>query len=526
MARARHLPQAWQARVALLVLFGACTSLFLACGPDTPREPVRRAAAGYDTDGRWLGAPLPPGRRPNLVVVVLDTLRADALSPEAPERGVMPRLAAWAREGVAVRHAVAPAPWTQPSVVSLLTGLLPGEHRQGHAKFPPPDPAALVSFAEILGRTFGYETRALVGLPAGETPANVFLGFEHIEPDTHLAGVPERLEAWARARTRERPFFLMLHSFEVHDPYGAANHPYPVPRGWNREAIDVAALGPDPDPLMLTKRLLTERDFRHAMRAPAVSARMMPLVVGAMFDGLRRDPDPLLGPSLHQAYRAGAAWVDGLLDGVLGRLGAWGLLDDTLVVVTADHGEAFGEHGSLQHMRWLYDELLRIPLALRGPPPFDRPRTVEGQVALHDVLPTFFDWAGLPMPADLEGRSFLPLLTTDGAGRPVVSEEVRTPANTGGRSHAILASARTRAWKFIVTHELLSGAVTEELYDLAADPGERTNLLPDATRRLPRAMVDAIEAARARVHDPALRLVPGTPPPAPPRPAPFAVEGP
>jgi arylsulfatase A-like enzyme len=247
----------------------------------------------------------------------------------------------------------------------------------------------------------------------------------------------------------------------------------------------------------------------------------MPRIVATMFDGLRRQPDDALAATLHQAYREGAAWVDGLLEAVLAGLGPWGLLEDTLVVVTADHGEAFGEHGALQHQRWLYDELLRIPLVMRGPPPFDRPRLVRGQVALQDLLPTFFDWVGLPAPAGIEGSSFLALLTADGPGRAVVSEEVRGLRITGGRSHAVLASARTTGWKYIVTHEIADAQVHEELYDLAQDAGERANLLPGSPPPLPLEMVAAIEEARARVFDPARRLQPGTPPPAQARPAPL-----
>ncbi len=515
-------------RASALLLVAVVAWLPLACGPEdrpTPAPPAGPVA--YDADGHALRPVARPVRRPNLIVVLIDTLRADALSVAAPERGVMPQLAARAAQATAFENAVSPASWTMPSVASLLTGLLPGEHMQSSAVVPPPSSAGLTYLSEILAATYGYDTAAFVGLPSNEGPRAMFSGFDKLELGFQLQAAPERLPEWAKARRKDQPFFLLLHTYEAHDPYGAANHPHPPLRGAQVPPEELARLGPDADPAYLTRRLLTDGLFKNALRDRAPGRRdvWMPKVVGFMFDGLRREPDPNLGPELHAAYRAGVTWVDGLLARTLAQLESLGLTQEALLVISADHGEAFGEHGALQHQRWLYDELLRIPLVMQGPPPFDRPRRVRPQVAFHDILPTFFDWAGLALPAGLDGRSFLGQLDADGPGRSVLSEEVRPLQMTEGRSHAALVSARSLAWKYILTHETKDDSVLEELYDLAQDPGEQKNLLRGAAPpTLPADFVPLVEQARDRIYDPARRILPSTPPPATPRPAPFSAR--
>jgi arylsulfatase A-like enzyme len=242
-----------------------------------------------------------------------------------------------------------------------------------------------------------------------------------------------------------------------------------------------------------------------------------------MFDGLARRPDPELAAELHEAYRGAARWVDGLLERTVALLERLGLLHDTLLVVTSDHGEAFGEHGALQHQRWLHEELLRVPLVLRGPAPFDAPQLLGASVGLIDVLPTFFDWAGMLAPPHGEGRSFLPLLLGAAGEHVVQAEEARMPTVTGGASRGVLASARSTRWKYVVTHELLDGSLAEELYDLAADPETRANLLAGgaAAHAVDPDFAAGVERARDRVFHARRRLLPAAPLPDAPRPAPL-----
>jgi choline-sulfatase len=205
-------------------------------------------------------------------------------------------------------------------------------------------------------------------------------------------------------------------------------------------------------------------------------ARLASVHARYLWSGLASEPRPALVEEVRSAYREGVRWVDDGLRDTFGVLEKAGLLKDALTIVTADHGEAFGEHGMLLHGRALYDEVLRVPLVVRGPAPFDKPRKVAASVSLTDVLPTVLDLVGLPPADDAEGTSLRPVVEQGGNGRAVEAEETRAQAQTAGESIAVLGSVRTVARKFIATYEMKTGEYREELYDLAADPGERVNL--------------------------------------------------
>jgi len=195
--------------------------------------------------------------------------------------------------------------------------------------------------------------------------------------------------------------------------------------------------------------------------------------------------------------------VDSLTRQTVGQLGTWGLSKNTMLVVTADHGEAFGEHGLLAHGRQLYDELVHIPLILVGPEPFVGGREIDGGVGLLDVLPTFFDYAHLLPLDEIQGRSFLPLIRGQVGGRPVFSEEILTRANTGEDADALLTSVRSAHWKYIITFDRQAGTVLEEAYDLRQDPGERHDLCAGSGRidglSFDPSFCAAVEAARDRI---------------------------
>jgi arylsulfatase A-like enzyme len=193
-----------------------------------------------------------------------------------------------------------------------------------------------------------------------------------------------------------------------------------------------------------------------------------------------------------------------VLRDTVAHLDAWGLLENTILCVTADHGEAFGEHGILGHGRQLYDELVRVPLVLVGPPPFEGGRVITGGVGLLDVLPTFFDHAGLVPPSPIHGRSALPLVARTALGRVVVSEERINRDNTAEDRKEVLVSLRSARWKAILTYDQRGGTVREELYDLDADPTEQDDLAADvgwidASVELDLAFCVALEKARDRI---------------------------
>jgi len=220
--------------------------------------------------------------------------------------------------------------------------------------------------------------------------------------------------------------------------------------------------------------------------------------------GWSEAPDYGLARRLEQAYRKGVAWVDSEVESTVNTLRGLGLLDNALLVVTGDHGEAFGEHGVLTHGLTVHDELAHVPLVASGPAPFDAGRRVPTCISLTDVLPTFFDLAGLPSLHDTEGRSMLADLREGGAGRAVLTFERIGPGALDASSDQMMISARTVTEKYVITCDFTAGTVVESLFDLTRDPGAMSDLLA-STRRLARTPVSAslaaaIESARDLVY--------------------------
>jgi arylsulfatase A-like enzyme len=448
------------------VMLGACG------GRD---DPVPKPARNYDAEGRPLVQFDAHASPPSLVLIVIDTLRADALEdPDGPSR--MPYLKSEAERGVLCTQATSAAPLTLPSVASLLTGRLPSDHGCLAEDGVPALRPDLTTFAEVLGVAHGYETVALVGGNWSAGPDTVFQGFSHVAPGFALEGTRPFLEDWARGRDRSRPFFLLLHTYEAHHPYGRDNHPYPNLPVPLPEAAAYAQSMTGASPPELVYQLLTDRVAGAALRLrePEVGVQ----VARFMWRGLRDVPQPAYAAGLRDAYLDGVEWVDALLRGTLAEMRRWGLLDRALLVVTSDHGEAFGEHGLLMHGRDCHDELVRVPLVMSGPPPFVRGARLDASVGLVDVLPTFLELARLPPVVTASGRSFLGMLPSGGPERPVISETRALPAMTGGDSDLHIVSVRTSRWKVILTLDRTTGAVREEAFDLSSDPGEQRNLVP------------------------------------------------
>jgi arylsulfatase A-like enzyme len=363
----------------------------------------------------------------------------------------------------------------------------------------------VTTYAEILGSAYGYETAAFANGEWYQRSASSLLqGFGFVRPVFALQGTEAAIAAWNRQRDPARPFFLFLHTFEPHDPYGAANHPWPPVR---YEPLNTdGRLRPD----QVDAATIFRQAFLSATQAQVLHARMGPELGGVLqrykWRGFAEHPDPGLAEDLRRAYWDGVRWVDGLLATTCRQLEASGLLENTLLVVTSDHGEAFGEHGALAHGLRLYDELLHVPLVMVGPGDFSGGSVVDEDVGLVDVLPTFLDWAGLAPLRGVAGRSALEIVHGGSWCRPVVSEERLDAVSTGDDVNAVRISARTHQWKYIVTLDLRGGEVREEAYDLLVDPEELDDLA-EGTGRLPRdrmfdaCLCEAVEAVRARVWD-------------------------
>jgi len=370
-------------------------------------------------------AAAPPAKL-SLLVVTIDTLRADHVGVYGDRGARTPALDGLARRGVRFERAFSHVPLTLPSHCTLFTGLLPASHgvRDNGLRLGP-GPATLAETA----RARGYATAAVVGAFPLDSRFGLARGFDLYDDlygsrnkardlafvERRGGDVSERAGRWIRSRGRE-PFFLWAHYFDPHAPY-------------------------DPPPPY-------DRDF-----------------AGREYDGE-------------------IAYADACLGRLLAALDEAGRTADTLIVVTADHGEGLGDHQEKTHGIFVYDATLRVPLIFAGPGIRPAGRAVGAQAGLVDVLPTVLELLGWPAPKGLAGRSLVPLLTRPDAGRTEAERAIYVESMSPllGRNWAPLRGLRTPSWKYV-------DAPAPELYDIAADPGETRNLLderPEAAGRLRR----------------------------------------
>ena len=423
-------------------------------------------------------SPRPEHEPPSVLLVTIDTLRADHLGSYGYARDTSPRLDALAAEGLAFADVSSPRAKTTPAVVSMLTGLYPHDHgvRDLAAPLPADGPRLL---QEALGAA-GWTTAAVIGnWVLTDERSGLARGFDlWVEELPDVRGVPPHAAPQRTAASLsdaaiellERPelagrFFLWLHYM---DPHGA----YEAPE--QHRVFRAAA----PDWIPREDELPPSRLHAYRLADYNVPAE-------AVEDG-RVD-----AARVRDLYDAEIRYVDAELGRVLDHLRAGGRLDDTLVLVTADHGESLGEHRYwFEHGSYAYQATCRVPLIVRWP----RAREgllrgwVSAPVSLADVAPTVLELAGLPpLPSPSSpahaGRSLLELCDPTRAARrePVVFLEKVERAELD-RAVQIKA-ARVGRWKLVrrYAHVTRGGArelavLSDELYDLEEDPLEARDL--------------------------------------------------
>ena len=363
----------------------------------------------------------------NLVLVVLDTTRADHLQTYGYGRSTSPGLLRFADRAVVFDRAYAHAPWTKPSVASLFTSRLPNQH--GIQDWDHPLDPAFTTLAEHLAGQ-GFETAAFVSHHALKPEATNFeQGFASYDASVLEKGSPHRVSSsreisdaamgWLDAAPDDR-WFLFLHYFDPHIDY------------------------------------------------------------------LQHEEHPF-GDASADAYDSEIAFTDHHLARVLDAL-ADDAFDDTLVVVVADHGEGLGDHGIAKHTKHLYDHQVRVPLLLAGPEL--APARVPGAVGLVDVAPTLLDLLGTP-----PGEGFLgqPIPRSAGGFVPDPKRPVFAETQRFAKRQAVVLGDH----KLIVDRE----EDRAQLFDLASDPAETTNLAATATEKLAelRSVLDVYAGTRTEV---------------------------
>lgn len=339
-------------------------------------------------------------RPPNVILLIVDDLRADRLGAYGGPRGLSPRFDALARESSVFENAFAQAGWTLPSVSSIMTGLYPTVHGafralpgdwpvrlgRGRLRLQPGNslPPTRLTLAEALRRR-GYRTEAVVSCPFGDPVFGFGAGFDRYD---HSGGYfPDVNAAVARRLADLRdgpPFFLYVHVIDAH-----------VGAGEGEETAD------------LSPERRREELARYDVQVSSADAGL-----GVLLESLR----------------------------------AGGLLDRSVLIVTADHGEEFGEHGRGGHGSSPYDTALRVPLFLRRPGG-TAARRVAAPVESIDLFPTVLDLAGLPPEPGVQGASLRPALEGKPFDRTAYSEIY---PHTPPFNDALLAvSARTADWKYV-----------------------------------------------------------------------------
>jgi len=329
------------------------------------------------------GADSVPARRPNILLVVIDTLRADRLGAYGNRRGLTPFLDELAARGHVAQRARAQAPWTNPSVASILTSRFQSQH--GIITYGSVLAESELTLAEVL-KADGYATGAfsangLIGKSLGFGQ-----GFDRFDAHLLMKGddptylrIPRRADqmaadalAWLadirRDGPADTPIFLYLHLMEPHSPYA-----------------------PPPELLARVRGTRPPFDVRQASEAMYID-NLTPLGETQLQE-------------IVDAYDASVLAVDGALRAFFAALRERGFLDDAVVVVTADHGEEFQEHGARGHGKTLYDEVIRVPLIVLAPGP-PQAGVVEHLVSSVDIAPTVLALAGIPIPPSFEGTSF------------------------------------------------------------------------------------------------------------------------
>ena len=364
-------------------------------------------------------------RPSNVILISIDTLRADHLGCYGYDRDTSPALDALSEEAVVFEETIAQAPSTLHSHASMFTSLLPHHHQAtwaGKTRIP----EAAVTLAEVFLQA-GYRTAAFTGGGQMDRIFGLDQGFELFEQPSaeRFEGTVWKGVQWIGSDD-SRPFFLFLHSYEVHHPY--------TPRAEYLALFESSYSGALPSDISLE-------------------------VLGQINRGeIPFDEDQDLRHVI-AAYDAEIRSADVGLANLIDYLWKEGLYDDTLIVFTSDHGEEFGEHGQVGvHSHTLFDELLKVPLVIKLPGSTHGGRRVGQQVRGIDVAPTIVSVVGLEVPQEFAGSDITSLLADGERDELIAISRLDLPPGLPGTT-----SVRTKRWK------LIEG----ELMDLLKDPAEQ-----------------------------------------------------
>lgn len=361
---------------------------------------------------------------PNVILVSIDTLRRDHLGTYGYKKDTSPFLDSLASEAVVFENAIAQAPYTVTSHITMMTSLWPSVHQILTHEYQDRLSTSWLTLPQIL-KARGYQTAGFTG--GGQVSA--VYGFDRgmdiydFEGEKSEVIFPKAME-WI-AKTRGNPFFLFLHTYDVHMPYAP---PPPYDRIFDPEYSG-------------TITEWTEESVR--ISEPALYNRILDL-----YDGEIR-------------------YVDAQIQRVVQFLKEEGLYENTILIVTSDHGEEFMEHGMMAcHAHTLYNELLFVPLIIKFPKGQWAGRRISNSVALNDLMPTVLDFIDIPFPPHAQGETLLDYLEGNvktSAQRPIFSERI-----------VLRDDPRT---------EIAVQTLSEKYYQRLGLPGEYYDLMNDSVEK-------------------------------------------
>jgi arylsulfatase A-like enzyme len=365
---------------------------------------------------------------PNVILITLDTVRADRMGFLGSKRGLTPNLDMLARQSVVFSRAYSQVPLTAPSHATILTGTYPQFHQM--SDFQVPLAQGLPYAPEIL-RTHGYRTAAFVGSIVLDPKQRFAPGFDR-GFDTYDAGFRTRRPGEDRYHTWERrgdevvahalewlnqrpkgPFFVWVHLYDAHYPY--------------------------------------------------------------------EPPEPYKSKYATAPYDGEIAYADSAVGKFLSQLRARGFYDNAAIAVMADHGEALGEHGEDTHGIFLYDETIHVPLVIKLPGGSSAGKRIDSRVGLVDVLPTILQAVGVAVPQEVQGESLLGMMTP----KPAAAENggaTVAPETFPDRPTYAETDYPHRAYHWSSLRALRTGkylyikAPRQELYDQSVDPNAEHDL--------------------------------------------------
>ncbi len=371
---------------------------------------------------------------PNIILISIDSLRADHLSCYGYRRNTSPNIDQLASQGILFKNGFSQATWTLPSHASIFLSQYVWRHKVNNQNKRLGNSCA--TLAEIL-KDRDYATCAFVSGGFLSSKFGFGRGFEVYRSGRArgIASFIDKLFNWLES-VRDRRFFLFIHTMDIHEPY---NPPSPYfnlyTNGYSKGNLLKTSKGIEVKGLNASKLTPEEIDY-----------------IIAVYDG-------------------GINYVDEQLGKIFEKLDQLGIDDNTIIILTADHGEAFGEHGKLSHGHKPYIELVHVPLIMKGPG-MPRNRIYENFVQHIDILPTILEILNIPQRKEMQGRSLLSLIKNF-----EIQESPKTYSWALYRESLLppkppSISLRTKEWTYIMTKKR-----PDELYDRINDPKEQNNII-------------------------------------------------